>query len=407
MSVAVNEIVKLSPGEDGQYGTADDTNDGWILVESKITEGISGYVPEAYLEKIEPSPEPSSPEPVAPRTSKYQKDERQSSTITEDVPADNVSVSSNTQSPRFSQTAQAVTTGEEPSAISVQAHDVIADGQRSSIASNFISSSVRNANTSSAHSSIDSPRRSTFTNNSPGTADPPDVDSNGSPPSRTGVSQMANSASLSSSIRRLSDPRLPTHLLNLMDPQAKTGATYGGNTSLFQRSKTPQSLASSLRSAAALSGPAKSLPLAASAIYAKSKASTAGGAEQDSRKLFSSVRQLDVSGLQSTIRVPAMVAAVNAEQYDEVISKSEAYHKNLDKVRGETFKQLTDMSAVLSGRITNHNKQCASTLDKIEMLNRLVEDEKLSWTRKIEDERIQGSHRFPNNEVPSSAAVTA
>lgn len=82
-SVQQGDVVNLSPGEDGMFGTADDTNDGWILVEDPNRPHISGYVPEAYLKKLDsiasppPPPPPMEAEKPVPPPPDYYEDEEE------------------------------------------------------------------------------------------------------------------------------------------------------------------------------------------------------------------------------------------------------------------------------------------------------------------------------------------
>ena len=53
LTVAAGEVVFAFAGEDGIFGTEDDTRDGWVLVQSE-DHASTGYVPMDFLEKREP-----------------------------------------------------------------------------------------------------------------------------------------------------------------------------------------------------------------------------------------------------------------------------------------------------------------------------------------------------------------
>ena len=54
LTVRRGEVVQVSPGEDGVYGTADDTKDGWLLVDSLDHPGHNGYVPQVHALASDP-----------------------------------------------------------------------------------------------------------------------------------------------------------------------------------------------------------------------------------------------------------------------------------------------------------------------------------------------------------------
>jgi hypothetical protein len=63
LSVSAGDIVTVNAGEDGIFGTDDDTKDDWVLVEAN---GTSGYVPANYLKQQQPGPEPAPAPAPAP-----------------------------------------------------------------------------------------------------------------------------------------------------------------------------------------------------------------------------------------------------------------------------------------------------------------------------------------------------
>jgi hypothetical protein len=66
VDVDEGEIVVVSSGEDGVFGTEDDTRDGWMMVEKE--NGAIGYVPVDYLEEYAAAPAPSIPQAPSPRS---------------------------------------------------------------------------------------------------------------------------------------------------------------------------------------------------------------------------------------------------------------------------------------------------------------------------------------------------
>jgi hypothetical protein len=62
VDVDEGELVVVSAGDDGVFGTEDDTRDGWMLVEK--TNGAVGYVPVDYLEEFEAATAPVAPPPA-------------------------------------------------------------------------------------------------------------------------------------------------------------------------------------------------------------------------------------------------------------------------------------------------------------------------------------------------------
>ena len=251
------------------------------------------------------------------------------------------------------------------------------------------------------------------------------------PPAQESVSasQLSSSGTkYPASIRRLSDPRLSTHLLNLMDPGAADAMKAQGiSPSLSAHSKfakspgqqaldgeedgdefsspskaatlTPNSNVGVLGSS--LSAQAKQMGSSYSPAYAKvlSMSSQKMTNEDRDKKLFASVRQETLSAT-SNMRVPAMTAAVNSEHYDEVMTKSESFFTNLENNRAETFTKITDMTKALSSRIDQNLQQSRKLVTSLENLDNILENEKQKWQRQIEEEASASG-------VGSSSAITA
>ena len=72
--------------------------------------------------------------------------------------------------------------------------------------------------------------------------------------------------------------------------------------------------------------------------------------EQKEKRLFASVRQ-ESKSTESKLRVPAMTAAVNAENYDQMLSKSEHFFETLEKSRVDSFALVKDHAGVLGERV--------------------------------------------------------
>ena len=66
LSVAKGDMLSASAGDDGVFGTADDTRDGWLLVDNPRTQR-SGYVPVDYLQQQpDAAPSAAAAEPPPP-----------------------------------------------------------------------------------------------------------------------------------------------------------------------------------------------------------------------------------------------------------------------------------------------------------------------------------------------------
>ena len=52
LGVFAGDFVNAFAGEDGVFGTGDDSRDGWVLVEQTHAPYSTGYVPADYLEKV-------------------------------------------------------------------------------------------------------------------------------------------------------------------------------------------------------------------------------------------------------------------------------------------------------------------------------------------------------------------
>ena len=66
LTVAAHQVVFATPGDDGQYGTADDKLDDWLLVMTES--GESGFVPAGYVALVPSPPPPPAVAAQAPKS---------------------------------------------------------------------------------------------------------------------------------------------------------------------------------------------------------------------------------------------------------------------------------------------------------------------------------------------------
>ena len=82
---------------------------------------------------------------------------------------------------------------------------------------------------------------------------------------------------------------------------------------------------------------------------------------------------------------------------------TQAYSKNLEQTRQESFEKLNKMMEALTGKIEVNVNQSSVLMEKLKGLDKILEEEKLTWSRKVDDERREDAIRRTNE---ASAKVT-
>lgn len=106
-------------------------------------------------------------------------------------------------------------------------------------------------------------------------------------------------------------------------------------------------------------------------------------------------------------RVPALTAAVERDDFDELIKRNDEYFTRLTSSQADTFDSLTDMVDALSKKL-NEATQCSNDLvSKLSELDDLIDEEKRKWKQQNENEKnsdILGRSKVLTSAAPSKSS---
>lgn len=96
------------------------------------------------------------------------------------------------------------------------------------------------------------------------------------------------------------------------------------------------------------------------------------------QKIFTSIRQMDAVGTTTQApRVPVISATVQAETYDELLSKNHFFFSNLKDARLQFSSKLNEMVGSLASRSDMFLEESKVTSEKIAAIQNRLEDEKV------------------------------
>ena len=76
---------------------------------------------------------------------------------------------------------------------------------------------------------------------------------------------------------------------------------------------------------------------------------------------------------------PGLVAAVERDDFDDLIQKNGEYINRIVIGQGETMDSLTDMVDALGAKIYESSASATNLVDKLSALDNLIDEEKRKW----------------------------
>jgi hypothetical protein len=86
-------------------------------------------------------------------------------------------------------------------------------------------------------------------------------------------------------------------------------------------------------------------------------------------------------------RVPSLAAAVDREDFDELVKRNDEYFARLLSSQADTFSSLTDMVDALSKKLNESTQSSGDLVSKLSELDDLIDDEKRKWKQQHESEK--------------------
>ena len=83
---------------------------------------------------------------------------------------------------------------------------------------------------------------------------------------------------------------------------------------------------------------------------------------------------------------PGLVAAVERDDFDDLIQKNGEYISRIVIGQGETMDSLTDMVDALGSKIFESSASATNLVDKLSALDNLIDEEKRKWIIQVEYE---------------------
>jgi hypothetical protein len=84
---------------------------------------------------------------------------------------------------------------------------------------------------------------------------------------------------------------------------------------------------------------------------------------------------------------PGLIAAVEREDFDDLIQKNGEYISRLLAGQGDTMDSLTDMVDALGGKISESSSAATDLVEKLSALDGLIDEEKRKWIIQNEAEK--------------------
>lgn len=146
------------------------------------------------------------------------------------------------------------------------------------------------------------------------------------------------------------------------------------------------SIAASLNSSSVTTTPFVAPPAAAPLT------STPAGAKTNSfSKLKTAAKTVQnmvhVTSAVSAPRVPSLAAAVDREDFDELVKRNDEYFARLLSSQADTFSSLTDMVDALAKKLTESTQSSGDLVSKLSELDELLDEEKRKWKQQNESEK--------------------
>jgi hypothetical protein len=84
---------------------------------------------------------------------------------------------------------------------------------------------------------------------------------------------------------------------------------------------------------------------------------------------------------------PGLIAAVEREDFDDLLQKNGEYISRLLAGQGDTMDSLTDMVDALGGKISESSSAATDLVEKLSALDSLIDEEKRKWIIQNEAEK--------------------